>query len=209
MCNPSSRNLVLWPFFLIFLLVLSFSLPAEADSTNVPWLSGSFSSSGSLFSVGGTWQDYQWSLELSPNLPDMTVTWSCDVNYCEGWSGGAFTGGTAYGQIWSLSLNSLLYTFSGEILTGGAFREAGHCVVWDQCPSYTFDQYDVNFRGQWSNGWYTVGDDFATDFESDWNGSHQSDVLGFFDMATSTPEPATLTLMGVGLAGVYVRTKRR
>ena len=96
----------------------------------------------------------------------MTVTWSCDAYFCEGSGGGAFTGGTAYGEIWSSSLNTLLYTFTGEILPGGAFREAGHCVVWDQCSSYTFDQYYVNFRGLWSNGWYTVGSDFATDFES-------------------------------------------
>ena len=63
MCNKSSRNLVLWLSFLILLLCLSLPIPAQADSTNVPWLSGGFSS-GALFSVSGTWQDYQWSLDL-------------------------------------------------------------------------------------------------------------------------------------------------
>ena len=208
MYDKSSRNLVVCLFCLLFLLFLSFPLPARADST-VPWLTGSFGNFGGLFSVSGTWDDYQWNLALFPNLPDMTVTWSCDANFCQGYGGGAFTGGAAYGEIWSSSLNSLLYTFTGEILAGGAFREAGHCVVLDQCPSYTYDQYYINFKGLWSNGWSTVGSDYATDFESDWNGSHQSNVLGWFSITTNTPEPATLTLIGVGLAGVYVRVRRR
>src|SRR5215467_8906021 len=113
MRNKGSRNLVLWLFCLVSPIMLSFPLPARGDST-VPWLSGSFGSFGSLFSVSGTWDDYQWNVALSPDLPDMTVTWSCDANYCDGSGGGAFTFGTAYGEIWSSSSNSLLYTFTGE-----------------------------------------------------------------------------------------------
>jgi hypothetical protein len=208
MRNNSSRNLVLWLFLLTFLFFLSFSLPAQADSAIVPWLSGGFASPGALFSVSGTWQDFQWHMDFSPNLPDMTVTWSCDDVYCEGWGGGFITGGTGYGEIWSSSLNTLLATFTGELSAGGAFREAGHCVVLDQCQSYTFDQYSFQFSGLWSNGWYTVGSDYAFDFESYWNGTYDSNVLGWFTLTTQTPEPATLTLIGVGLAGAYVRLRR-
>jgi len=171
-------------------------------------LSGSFSNPGALFSVSGTWQDYQWQMDFSPNLPDMTVTWSCDENYCEGWGGGGIAGGAASGQVWSLSLNTLLYTFSGAIFGGSASREAGHCVVLDECPSYTYDQYSFEARGLWSNGWSTVGSDYATDFESYWNGTYESDLLGLFTLTTQTPEPCTLTLIGVGLTVLYARVKR-
>ena len=209
MRSQSSRNVVLSLFFLTSLVILCFPIPAQANSTIVPWLSGSFASPGNLFSVDGTFQDYQWNLLLVPNLPDMTVTWSCDVTSCEGYGGGFYSGGAAYGEIWSISLNSLLFTFTGEIGPGGAFREAGHCIPVDACPSYTFDQYYVNFTGFWSNGWYTVGTDNAIDFESDWGGAHQSNVSGWFSMTTTTPEPATLTLVGVGLAGLFVRLRRK
>lgn len=205
MCNYGSRKLSLFLFSFILLFSLSFPAPVQADSTTIPWLSGSFGNFAGLFSVSGTWQDYQWNLVLSPNLPDMAVTWSCDANYCEGWGGGPYTGGTAYGEIWSLSLNSLLYTFTGDILPGGGFREAGQCIPSDACPSYTYDQYYVNFRGFWSNGWSTVGMDYATDFESSWNGSHESDVLGWFSLTTSTPEPTTLTLLAAGIIGLAMR----
>ena len=139
----------------------------------------------------------------------MTVTWTCDEHYREGWGGGNLSGGAAYGQISSISLNTQLYSFTGEIFSGTASREAGHCVVWGECPSYTYDQYYVNFKGLWSNGWYTVGSDYATDLESDWNGTRESDVLGWFTVTTNTPEPATLTLLGAGISGVAARLRKR
>jgi hypothetical protein len=197
-----SRGNVLW-FSLVLVSCLAFCAPAQADST-VPWLTGSFASPGVLFSVTGTWEDYQWQLDLFPALPDMTVTWSCDETYCEGWGGGAYSGGAAYGQIWSISLNTVLFTFSGEILEGGAFREAAYCIPPNTCASYTYDQYYVNFKGLWSNGWNTVGNDYATDFEG-----YESDVLGWFSLTTQTPEPATLTLLGAGIMGVAARLRKR
>jgi hypothetical protein len=198
--QASRKRAVALLFFLS--LIVSFALPVNADST-VPWLSGSFASPGVLFSVTGTWEDYQWQLDLYPALPDMTVTWFCDETYCEGYGGGFITAGSASGEISSISLGTQLASFTGTIYSGGAFREAAYCIPPNQCLSYTYDQYYVSFTGLWSNGWYTVGNDYATDFEG-----YESDVLGFFNITTQTPEPATLTLLGAGLVSVLLRVRR-
>lgn len=197
-----SPKLVLGLFAFILVFGLFFPIGARADSTTVPWLTGTFMSPVELFGVENTSGDYFWWLSFSPKLPDMSGTWYCPEfgGFCENSGSGLITGGTGHGEIWSSSKDVLLATFTGNVLSGR--------VIWDNvCSSYCpipdwyYNVYSFRFSGEWSNGWLTAGSDFAEDV----SGSS----LATFDMTTTTPEPGTLTLIGMGLAGAYVRLRRR
>ena len=103
--------------------------------------------------------------------------------------------------MFSISMGTLQATFTGQITGGGATRFEQHCPD-DICLTYFFETFGADFSGTWSNGWRTVGFSEGT-FGSD------STPTGLFFLTTYTPEPGTLTLIGLGIAGLSARLRRR
>jgi len=184
---------------LLALFSLAFVPTAKADI--VPWLTGFFPSVDG-FAIGTTFGDSFANIIVSPDLPVITVDWQCnDLGICVGNGSAPITSGGADGQIWSTSLNTLQATFIGHVTGGMAVRNEQYCPD-DICLTYFDESFHVDFSGTWSNGWRTVG--FAEGiFGSDTTGG------GLFYLTTYTPEPTTLTLLGLGIAGLGMRLRRR
>ena len=196
-----SRKVTLGLISLILVFCLSFPAAARADSATVSWLTGSFVGSGDMFGVSSSSGDYSWWLSFSPKLPDMSGNWYCDENgFCENSGSGTITGGTGYGEIWSSKKGMLLTTFTGKVLSGWV-TWVEHCSPYCQYPLSYYNEYSFQFSGDWSNGWLTTGSDFTMDASGN---SHPT-----LDITTTTPEPATLALVGTGLAGLWARHRRR
>jgi hypothetical protein len=184
---------------LVILFSIAVAPPAKADI--VPWLTGFFPSSDG-FSMGTSFGDSFVNIIVSPDLPVITVSWQCDdLGICVGQGSAPITGGSADGGMWSDSTGTLLATFTGHVTGGGASRYEQFCPD-DICLTYFDYAFHADFSGTWSNGWHTVG------FAEGTFGSDTSDS-GLFYLTTYTPEPATLTLVAAGLAGVYCRMRRR
>ena len=193
-----SRKVNLGLLSLILVFCLSFPVAARANSTTVSWLSGTFTGSEAMFGVDGSWQDYSWQLMFLPDLPDMSGTWYCDEYlFCENSGSAVITGGHGRGAFWS-SNGTQFAEFTGKVLGGW--------VTWQRYDTadngyYDYWEFFMSVRGVWSNGWVTTGT--ATAWET------SGRPLTQLDITTTTPEPATLTLIGVGIAGVYMRIRRR
>jgi hypothetical protein len=184
-------------------MLLTMPQLAQADNYTIPWMTGFFNA-GSSFFVMMWGPDSYASLGLNPDLPDMTPIWTCYENgVCQGTGGGAIYSGSAGGEIRSNFDGTLHYTFSGLVTGGFASRQAQYCPDQNVCLSYWFDTYYILFDGSWTNGWLTTGSSFGYD------GSESGSSGTFLLETTSIPEPATLTLIGLGLTGVYLRARRR
>jgi len=187
--------------FVILLVCVAIPRAAQADATIVPWLTGFFPSSDG-FSTGTTFGDSFVMITASPDLPVITVDLQCnELGICVGEGFAPITGGSAGGQMWSISKGTLQATFTGQVTGGYAWRYEQHCPD-DICLTFWDYAFHDDFSGTWSNGWHTTG------FSQGFFGSDTSGD-GLFYLTTYTPEPATLTLIGVGLAGVWVRVRRR
>jgi len=187
--------------FAILLALFSIAFVPTAKADTVPWLTGLFPS-GDGFSMGTTFGDSFANIFVSPDLPVITVDWQCnDLGICIGHGSAPITSGGADGQIWSISLGTLQATFTGHVTGGTAFLDEQYCPD-DICLTYFDEGFHADFSGTWSNGWHTVG--FA-------EGTFGSDTTsnGLFYLTTYTPEPATLMLLGLGIAGLSMRLRRR
>jgi hypothetical protein len=189
------------PSFAILLALCSMAFVPTAKADIVPWLTGFFPSTDG-FSMGTTFGDSFANIVVSPDLPVITVDWQCnDLGICVGQGSAPITSGGADGQIWSVSLGTLQATFTGHVTGGAAVRYEQYCPD-DICLTYFVESFHADFSGTWSNGWHTVGFGEGT-FGSDTTGS------GLFYLSTYTPEPTTLTLLGLGIAGLGMRLRRR
>ena len=185
----------------VVILVILFAFAPHANADIVPWLTGFFPS-GDGFSMGTSFGDSFALVAVSPDLPVITVDWQCDnLGVCVGHGSAPITSGSADGQIWSISMGTVQATFTGHITGGIATRDEQYCPD-DICLTYWFDTFHADFSGTWSNGWHTVG------FSEGTIGS-DSTPTGLFYLTTYTPEPGTLTLIGLGIAGLSARLKRR
>ena len=201
MRNFGSRKLFLCLCSSALVFCLGFPVAARADATIVPWLTGFFPSTDG-FATGITSADSFAIIQAAPDLPVITVDLQCDdLGICVGQGSAPITGGSVSGQMWSISTGALQATFTGRVTGGNASRYEQHCPD-DICLTFFDYAFHDDFIGTWSNGWHTVGFSEGT-FGSDTTAS------GLFYLTTYTPEPATLTLIGVGLAGVYMRLRRR
>ena len=187
--------------FAILLALFSIAFVPTAQADIIPGLTGFFPSTDG-FSMGTTFGDSFANIVVSPDLPVITVDWQCnDLGICVGHGSAPITSGGADGQIWSNSLGTLQASFIGHVTGGTAGRDEQYCPD-DICLTYFDESFHADFSGTWSNGWHTVG--FAEGiFGSDTTGG------GLFYLTTYTPEPTTLTLLGLGIAGLGMRLRRR
>jgi hypothetical protein len=159
-----------------------------------------------FFSPDGLWSsniNFAPDIPVFPDFPDISVSWTCDdQGICTGQGSRSF-GGSLDGQLyyWNGTANILEATFTGSILTGSIYRQQQSCPD-DICLSYIADSYYYNFAGVWTNGWQTSGDAYVSV-------STDGGVGGTGLVATNTPEPGTIMLLGLGIAGFYPRLRRR
>lgn len=123
--------------------------------------------------------DMPWSFSFVTANP---LSWKCD-SQCEDYSADFGAGGTF------LMSGPDGLTFSGEITSG---------TSWQNLDLYYGAK--LSFAGEWSNGLSASGD-FVDDVTG-WNGPYAS-----LDVYT-TPEPATLALLGSGILAVWGTRKR-
>jgi len=142
-----------------------------------------------------------FSLSFNPTIPDHELNWTCfDLGYyCYGTAGGSITGGTATGTVYHFDGTNYIPQayFSGSI-SGGMFDK----LSWNLYGTdYYWDKYWYDFSGTWTNGWITKGSGYSSP-SSDGN-------IGEFTITTTTPEPGTLGLLGLGIVGFYSRLRRK
>jgi hypothetical protein len=179
------------------------AIPARANNTTIPWLTGSF---------GSTQTNYMYALSpdgsllatiaFFPVVPDIQLSYTGDCNvdpFCYGIGSGPIMTGTVSGDIWDNNNNVQLEGFSGQITGGTATLEQ-----WWQDGSLTVFILTMNysFTGVWTNQWHTVGS-VSTFYSSE----GPQDTIA--SITTNTPEPGTIALLTTGiLCGLRRCTKR-
>ncbi len=199
MYKNRSRTLIVWLFTVLALCLATPDL-AQAGNITVPWMTGYFRNDASAFDVWGFSPDGQYFLiDFSLVTADPTLIWDCDeYGFCYGQGWASMTSGTTYGSLWDRPGGKLEASFTGSMLAGGVYEQ-----VWKADWEYlVWLQYSYDFAGVWTNSWQTFGTGY---------GSVANDAIpyGYFTLTTNTPEPATITLIGLGLAGISIRRKRR
>ena len=133
--------------------------------------------------------------------------WECDERgyICTRWDFEAITGGSVSGGFYHWNGTDWVEaptTFTGSV-TGGAI-ERGEVSYWGVVTNSGYG-YHYDFAGVWTSGWQTVGVAEGQGYTFGDRGGQD----GFFWLTTYSPEPATITLVGLGLAGLSIRRKRR
>lgn len=124
--------------------------------------------------------DLPWSFSFETAYPS---SWQCSGDHCSNYSSTFDMGGTFLMQ------GPGGVTFSGEITSGTAWENLD--LSWGA---------KLSFSGEWSNG-LTASGSFVDEY-NDWSGpSAKLDVY-------TTPEPASLALLGSGLATMWGARKR-
>ena len=88
---------------------------------------------------------------------------------------------------------------ANTFLTQQSFTTTGRDFVY----TFTADQLKV------LSAYFLNGSDIAFGFDPDCHFWNDGIAFSFTTAPTATPEPATLALLGTGLAGMYYRRKRR
>ena len=88
---------------------------------------------------------------------------------------------------------------ANTFLTQQSFTTTGHDFVY----TFTADQLKV------LSAYFLSGSDIAFGFDPDCHFWNDGIAFCFTTAPTATPEPATLALLGTGLAGMYYRRKRQ
>jgi PEP-CTERM motif len=88
---------------------------------------------------------------------------------------------------------------ANTFLTQQSFTTTGHDFVY----TFTADQLKV------LSAYFLNGSDIAFGFDPDCHFWNDGIAFSFTTAPTATPEPATLALLGTGLAGLYYRRKRQ
>jgi hypothetical protein len=186
----------------IFLFCIGASSPAQAGNITVPWMTGDFPASNA-FGVGSCLNGGPLCFELSfsPDIGNVNMIWECtsDGLQCYGYGSGPITGGAATGALtyWNGTTNIPQATFTGTVLDDGGYV---FYQSWTGIFNQEFDQYFYDFAGTWSNGSVTFGS-VRSYFNSDAAPPEQGD----YSLTTYSPEPGTITLVGLGIAGLITR----
>ncbi len=198
--HSSPSRIFAYCLFTVLFFCLATPTCANADVTIIPWMTGTFwSFSDYTFGVGGTSPDGQWFFGISayPNYQIPPLTWECDEFVCYGQGWGSIDDGPVFGEITRLNVYEAGYM---GVITGGSIYKQ-EWIYGEEDHRWT--QFSFDFTGAWTNGWHTFGNVYAS-----WS-SDSEPYCEFYMTTYATPEPATIVLLGSGLAGLVVRLKRR
>jgi hypothetical protein len=202
------RNPLRSTLHIAFLVAICCSVLTAAHAGNVPWLTGNFELYG--FDPGGTTMyffpppDGELSLVPPADLPFTTGCFSCDdSSYRIDWTyydGSAVGGSVAMLARFQDADPNLSFTgwMTGGHITGYIQTVCTLCVG-DGFNEWT---YDVDFRGTWSNGWWSEGTLLAMHVTS-------GDNYGSLELSTNTPEPGSFMLFGPSILGAAGLLRRR
>ena len=116
----------------------------------------------------------------------------------ENWSG-TFSGGVV--SFVAYNLQAPLEYFSTGTITGGSFSGTEGCNE-DGCLGS--NDTKLSFTSTWTNGWSS---DATLRFFSCVSGCFDS--IGTLSMTTITPEPGSMSLLGLGIVAVAIFVRRR